>query len=114
MKSVSLPPFSMDRGCFFFGNGSIQKLATFLGQPRAGQLLDRHHLHQQPLDLAARGARCIRCPTRSASLSARRAMRWITSRVSSIPSLIAVASLIAAATVITAVPLQFVYTGHRH
>jgi hypothetical protein len=41
-------------------------------------------------------------------------MRWITSKASSISSLIAAASFIAAASVIAAVPPRFVYTDHRH
>jgi hypothetical protein len=46
MKSVSLPSLGADRGWLFFDSGYFQQFATFLGQARTRQLLDRHHLHQ--------------------------------------------------------------------
>jgi hypothetical protein len=50
---MSLPPLGTDRTCLYFGNGRIQQLASFLGQPRAGELLDCKHLHQKSVELAA-------------------------------------------------------------
>jgi len=49
---VSLPPLSENRSDLFLGNSQIQ-LATHLRQRRVGQLLNRHHLDYQPLDLGA-------------------------------------------------------------